>query len=215
MNDLLSYGLFAFTSFLAIINPMGVTPVFQAMTSELTPRHQRRTAFKAVVTAFIILTLFAFAGRLLFQFFGISVNGFRIAGGVIFFIMGYDMLNARLSRLKYDDQDLEQELDDIAITPLGIPMIAGPGAITNAIVLMQDAHDIQHQIVLPVAIFLVLLTTFLSLVGGATIMKFMGETGNKIMLKLMGLIMMVIAVEFFFAGLKPIVQDMLNIVPSP
>ncbi|MCK5857530.1 MAG: NAAT family transporter [Bacteroidales bacterium] len=213
MTDLLSFGLFAFTSFLAIINPMGVTPVFLAMTSDLSPKLQRRTALKAVLTAFIILTLFAFAGRLLFQFFGISVNGFRIAGGVIFFIMGYDMLNARLSRLKYDDKDLEKELDDIAITPLGIPMIAGPGAITNAIVLMQDAKDVQHQIVLPIAILVVLIVTFLSLVGGGTVMKFMGETGNKIMLKLMGLIMMVIAVEFFFAGLKPIIQDMLNIVP--
>jgi len=214
MTDLLSFGLFAFTSFLAIINPMGVTPVFLAMTSELSPKQQRRTAFKAVLTAFVVLTIFAFAGRLLFQFFGISVNGFRIAGGVIFFIMGYDMLNARLSRLKYDDQNVEAQMDDIAITPLGIPMIAGPGAITNAIVLMQDAMDLQHQIVLPIAIFVVLTVTFLSLVGGGSIMKFMGETGNKIMLKLMGLIMMVIAVEFFFAGLKPIIQDMLNIVPA-
>ncbi|RUA28787.1 MAG: antibiotic resistance protein MarC [Bacteroidetes bacterium] len=214
MTDLLSFGLFAFTSFLAIINPMGVTPVFLAMTSELSPKQQRRTAFKAVLTAFVVLTIFAFAGRLLFQFFGISVNGFRIAGGVIFFIMGYDMLNARLSRLKYDDQNVEAQMDDIAITPLGIPMIAGPGAITNAIVLMQDATDLQHQIVLPIAIFVVLTVTFLSLVGGGSIMKFMGETGNKIMLKLMGLIMMVIAVEFFFAGLKPIIQDMLNIVPA-
>ena len=214
MTDLLTFGLFAFTSFLAIINPMGVTPVFLAMTSELSAKQRHRTAFKAVLTAFIILTLFAFAGRLLFQFFGISVNGFRIAGGVIFFIMGYDMLNARLSRLKYDDQNIEAQLDDIAITPLGIPMIAGPGAITNAIVLMQDAKDIQYQIILPIAIFLVLLATFLSLVGGGSVMKFMGATGNKIMLKLMGLIMMVIAVEFFFAGLKPIVQDMLHIVPN-
>jgi multiple antibiotic resistance protein len=215
MNELLTYGLFAFTSFLAIINPMGVTPVFLAMTSDLDVKQQRKIAFKAILTAFIVLTIFAFAGRLLFQFFGISVNGFRIAGGVIFFIMGYDMLNARLSRLKYDDQDLEKTLDDIAITPLGIPMMAGPGAITNAIVLMQDAQDISYQIVLPVAIFLVLAVTYLSLVGGGTVMKFMGETGNKIMLKLMGLIMMVIAVEFFFAGLKPIVQDMLNILPNP
>jgi multiple antibiotic resistance protein len=128
--------------------------------------------------------------------------------------MGYDMLNARLSRIKYDDKDIEEELDDIAITPLGIPMIAGPGAITNAIVLMQDAHnDHIKQLILPVAIFIVLLATFLTLIGGGRVMKVMGETGNKIMLKLMGLIMMVIAVEFFFAGLKPIVQDMLNITP--
>ena len=215
MNEYWTFGLFVFTSFLAIINPLGVAPVFLAMTSDLSAKHQRRTAFKAVLTAFVVLTLFAFAGRLLFQFFGISVNGFRIAGGVIFFIMGYDMLNARLSRLKYDDQHLEEELEDIAITPLGIPMIAGPGAITNAIVLMQDASgDPVKQFILPLGIFVVLLVTFLSLIGGGSLMKRIGDTGNKILLKLMGLIMMVIAVEFFFAGLKPIVQDMLNITPQ-
>ncbi len=215
MNEYWTFGLFVFTSFLAIINPLGVAPVFLAMTSDLSAKHQRRTAFKAVLTAFVVLTLFAFAGRLLFQFFGISVNGFRIAGGVIFFIMGYDMLNARLSRLKYDDQHLEEELEDIAITPLGIPMIAGPGAITNAIVLMQDASgDPLKQFILPLGIFVVLLVTFLSLIGGGSLMKRIGDTGNKILLKLMGLIMMVIAVEFFFAGLKPIVQDMLNITPQ-
>jgi multiple antibiotic resistance protein len=214
MSEYWTFGLFVFTSFVAIINPLGVTPVFLAMTSDLSGKHQRRTALKAVITAFVVLTLFAFAGRLLFQFFGISVNGFRVAGGVIFFIMGYDMLNARLSRIKYDDKDFEEELDDIAITPLGIPMIAGPGAITNAIVLMQDAHnDHIKQLILPIAIFIVLMATYLTLIGGGRVMKVMGETGNKIMLKLMGLIMMVIAVEFFFAGLKPIVQDMLNIAP--
>ena len=212
-QDLFTIALLYFTSFFSLINPLGSMPVFLTMTGNLTKKERARTAVKAVITAFVTLMLFAFGGQMLFKFFGISVDSFRVVGGIIFFMMGYDMLNARLSRLKYDDNDLEKELDDIAITPLGIPMIAGPGAITNAIVLMQDAQDIQHQIVLPIAILVVLIATFLSLVGGGTIMKFMGETGNKIMLKLMGLIMMVIAVEFFFAGLKPIVQDMLNITP--
>jgi len=98
-------------------------------------------------------------------------------------------------------------IDDIAITPLGIPMLAGPGSITNAIVLMQDAQGFENQLVLPIAIFMVMLITLLTFLGASSIIKFIGETGNKIMLKLMGLIMMVIAVEFFFAGLKPILRD--------
>jgi multiple antibiotic resistance protein len=209
MHELLNFGLFAFTSFLALLNPVGVAPVFQAMTSDLSPKLQRRTAFKATLTAFITLTIFAFAGQVLFSFFGISVNGFRIAGGVIFFIMGFDMLNARISKIKYNADDAEEELEDVAVTPLGIPMLAGPGSITNAIVLMQDAKTIEMKMILPVSIFAVLAITFASLVGGSWIMKFLGKTGNKIMLKLMGLIMMVIAVEFFFAGLKPILQDII------
>ena len=206
MNDILTFGLYAFTGFLALINPMGVTPVFLTMTSELTDRQRNRTAFTAVLTAFITLTLFAFAGQLLFKFFGISVAAFRVAGGIIFFLMGFDMLNARVSRLKYDSKDIDEEINDIAVTPLGIPMIAGPGAITNAIVLMDDAHTVGHKIALPIAIFLVLLATFFSMITGAKIIKFLGNTGNRIMVKLMGLIMMVIAVEFFFAGLKPILR---------
>ncbi len=209
MQEVITFGLFVFTSFLALINPLGVAPVFLAMTSDLTAKQRRKTAFKATLTAFITLTIFAFAGQLLFKFFGISVNGFRIAGGIIFFMMGYEMLNARVSRIKYDSADVENAIDDIAITPLGIPMLAGPGAITNAIVLMQDAQGIQFKIVLPIAIFLVLLLTFISFIGSGVIMKYLGETGNKIMLKLMGLIMMVIAVEFFFKGLKPIIQDII------
>lgn len=209
MHDLLNFGLFAFTSFLALLNPVGVAPVFQAMTSDLSTKLKRKTAFTATLTAFITLTIFAFAGQLLFSFFGISVNGFRIAGGVIFFIMGYDMLNARISKIKYDTDDVEEELSDVAITPLGIPMLAGPGSITNAIVLMQDAKSFEMKIILPVSIFLVLLLTYVALVGGSWIMKYLGKTGNKIMVKLMGLIMMVIAVEFFFAGLKPIMQDII------
>jgi len=171
MNDILTFGLYAFTGFLALINPMGVTPVFLTMTSELSDKQRNRTAFTATLTAFITLTLFAFAGQLLFKFFGISVAAFRVAGGIIFFLMGFDMLNARVSRLKYDSKDINDEINDIAVTPLGIPMIAGPGAITNAIVLMDDAHSFGHKIALPIAIFLVLLATFISMITGAKIIK--------------------------------------------
>jgi multiple antibiotic resistance protein len=211
ISEIVSYSLFAFTSFIALINPLGTVPVFVSMSAELSNNLKRKMAFKATLTAFIALSIFAFAGQLLFNFFGISVNGFRIAGGIIFFVMGYEMLNARVSQIKYDDKDVETKVDDFAITPLGIPMIAGPGSITNAIVLMDDAHTIYHKIALPIAIFLVLLITFIALVASTRIVKWMGPTGNKIMLKLMGLIVMVVAVEFFFKGLKPIIQDILII----
>jgi multiple antibiotic resistance protein len=184
---------------------------FLTMTTDLTQKQRVKTAFTAVLTAFITLSIFAFAGQLLFTFFGISVHGFRVAGGIIFFMMGFDMLNARVSRLKYDSEDIEEEMNDIAVTPLGIPMIAGPGSITNAIVLMDDASTLGHKIVLPLAIFLVMALTFAAMVGGSKVTRFLGPTGNRIMLKLMGLIMMVIAVEFFFAGLKPILQDILQL----
>jgi len=181
------------------------------MTSKLNKKQKRKTAFKAVLTAFITLVIFAFGGQMLFDFFGISVNSFRIVGGIIFFMMGYDMLNARLSSLKNISQDkVNDYVDDISVTPLGIPMIAGPGAITNAIVLMEDSNTLQLKFILFGIIVFTMFLTLLIYLGGSGISKFLGETGNKILLKLMGLIVMVIAVEFFFAGLIPILQGIIN-----
>jgi multiple antibiotic resistance protein len=211
-QDLFTIGLLYFTSFFSLINPLGSMPVFLTMTSELDRKARTRTAIKAVITAFITLMIFAFGGQMLFQFFGISVDGFRVVGGIIFFMMGYDMLNARLSSFKSIDQkQVKEYVDDISITPLGIPMIAGPGAITNSIVLMQDSETFTLKVVLVGSIFVTMLLTILIYVSGSSIIKFLGETGNKIMLKLMGLIVMVIAVEFFFAGLTPILRGIFNI----
>jgi multiple antibiotic resistance protein len=192
------------------MNPLGIMPVYLTMTSSLTKKERTRTAIKATLTATATLILFAFAGRYLFDFFGISVAGLKVVGGVIFFIVGYDMLNARLSRMKIKEEEVEDYVNDISITPLGIPMIAGPGAITNAIVLMGDAPDYASKLMVVIAILLVALVIVVSLLGASGILKFIGEQGTKILTKLMGLIVMVIAVEFFFSGVTPYVQAMLN-----
>ncbi|MDD3743402.1 MAG: MarC family protein [Lentimicrobiaceae bacterium] len=208
-HELFTTALLYTTSYFAIINPPGVMPVFMTMTSSLSDKERKRTAIKAVITAFFVLFIFALGGQLLFKVFGISVNSFRMVGGIIFFIMGYDMLQARISKMKMDDDMIKNYVDDISITPLAIPIIAGPGAITNSIVLMEDSNTLALKIILLVSIIIILVATLLMLLGSGKIVKLLGETGNKIMTKLMGLIMMVIAVEFFFAGLKPIVQSML------
>ncbi len=211
-QDLLTVALLYFASFFSLINPLGSMPVFLTMTSNLNKKERSRTAIKAVLTAFITLMIFAFGGQMLFQFFGISVDSFRVVGGIIFFMMGYDMLNARLSSLKNLNHDeVKDYVDDISITPLGIPMIAGPGAITNSIVLMQDSETLTMKLVLIAVIVFTMLLTLAIYIGGSTIVKFLGETGNKIMLKLMGLIVMVIAVEFFFAGLTPILRNIFGV----
>jgi len=202
--------LLYFTSFITLVNPLGIMPVFLTMTGNLTKSQRRKTALKATVTATITLILFAFAGKYLFDFFGISVAGLKVVGGVLFFIIGYDMLNARLSQIKITKEEAEKYVEDISITPLGIPMIAGPGAITNAIVLMGESTDYTSKMVVIVSILLVAVTMLFSLFGAVGINKFLGEKGNKIMMKLMGLIVMVIAVEFFFAGIKPYIQDILQ-----
>ena len=211
MNETLTIGLLYFTSFFTLINPIGIMPVFMSMTNQLEQSHRAKIARKASIVALITLIAFAFLGQILFKFFGISVAGFRIAGGIIFFLVGFDMLHARVGSIKYDPKNDKQDAgtDDISITPLAIPMITGPGAIANSIVLMEDAASISLKITLIIAIILNLLTVYLMLIGSTKIVNFLGVTGNKVLMKLMGLIVMVIAVEFFFAGLKPYIQDII------
>ena len=210
--DLYTSALLIFTSFFTLINPLSSMPVFMTMTSNLSKKKRQQTAKKATIVALFTILAFAFSGQIMFDFFGISVNSFRIVGGVIFFAMGWDMLQARLANMKHteDEDKIDAYVEDISVTPLAIPMICGPGAITNAIVLMEDADSIPQKLVLIGVIVFVLLLTYLIYIGGSKIIDTLGETGNKVMMRLMGLIVMVIAVEFFFSGLKPIVIGMIK-----
>lgn len=203
MNELFSFGLLCLTSFFTLINPISIMTIFITMTSQMDAAHRNRTARKASFAALITLLVFAFSGQLLFRFFGISVDSFRVVGGVIFFLIGMDMLQARLTKTKVSDSEIKSYVNDISITPLAIPMICGPGAITNGIVLMEDATTIGKKIVFAAAVLAVITLTYLILLSSSKIVKILGETGINVMMRLMGLILMVIAVEFLFAGLRP------------
>lgn len=210
MSELISFGLLCITSLFTLINPLGTMPVFMSMTSDLSIIDRNKTAKKASIVSLFTIIAFAFTGQLLFNFFGISVNSFRVVGGVIFFIMGMDMLQARLGQVKIKDNEVKSYVTDISITPLAIPMICGPGAITNAIVLMEDANSLIKKIILIISITLIMFLTYLILYSSSKLMKLMGQTGINVMMRIMGLIVMVIAVEFFFNGLKPIILDIIK-----
>ena len=210
MTETISFGLLCITSLFTLINPLGTMPVFMSMTADLTVADRNKTAKKASIVSLLTIIAFAFTGQLLFNFFGISVNSFRVVGGVIFFIMGMDMLQARLGEVKIKGNEVKSYVTDISITPLAIPMICGPGAITNAIVLMEDANTLPKQIVLIISIILIMFLTYLILFSSSKLIKLLGQTGINVMMRIMGLIVMVIAVEFFFSGLKPIILDILK-----
>lgn len=214
MDEVLSFGIFCFVTLFAMVEPLGVMPVFISMTSRLTPREQRSVARQATLIAFLTLLLFALTGQLIFRFFGVSVNSLKVVGGVIFFMIGYEMLQARLTKTAYDEKSTKDFGKDVALTPLGIPMICGPGAIANIIVLWNEAGEsVFKKGALLLSLSLVMASTLLILLGARRVAGFLGESGNKVLLRLMGLLTMVIAVEFFFSGLKPIVRDMLGIGP--
>lgn len=210
MNEIFTYGLLVFTSFFTLINPISAMPVFLGLTSDMESQDRVAVAKRAVIVTFIILLVFAFSGQFLFRVFGISVNSFRIVGGAIFFVVGFDMLNARLSPIKAKDSEIKQTIKDIAITPLAIPMLCGPGAITNAIVLMEDANTVLLKVIFVASLLLMLLVTYLVLISSSKLIKRFGQTGINIMMRLMGLIIMVIAVEFFLAGIRPFLESLLS-----
>lgn len=211
MDSIFQFTLLAFTSLFTMINPIGVIPVYTTLTDGMTSKQAAAIALKATSTALIVLLLFTFGGNLIFEIFNISVNGLKIVGGILFFMSGYDMLQGKLTRINTNDEQSEDAVKNFAIAPLGIPMITGPGVITISIVLMNDAPDYTHKSLLIISIFLVMGLTHIILLSSRRILGFLGETGNKVLTRIMGLIVMVIAVELFFRGLKPILQDILNI----
>ena len=210
MEDLLPFALLCFTSFFTLTNPLGTMPVFLTMTNGMNDHERKAIVRRATIVSFITLMVFTFSGQFLFKFFGISSNGFRIAGGFIIFKIGFDMLQARYSNAKLKEEEVKTYADDISITPLAIPMLCGPGAIANAIMLMDDASTFTLKGTLIGIIALVYFITFLILQASTRLVRILGETGNNVMMRLMGLILMVIAVECIVSGLKPILIDILR-----
>ena len=212
MPEFLSFGLLTFTTFLPMVDPFGNMSIFAAITEGMPPRAVRRVAIKACSFALAILLVFGFVGESLFELFGISLNGLKIVGGIIFLIMGYDMLQARVTRTKVSNplsKADEAELDDIALTPLGIPLLAGPGGMTNAMLQMGKASTFSAKLGFVLGLTAMVAFALACLVGSARIAKLLGPSGTKVVLRLMGLLLMVIAVESFFSGLTPIVREML------
>ena len=210
MEDLLPFALLCFTSFFTLTNPLGTMPVFLTMTNGMNDHERKAIVRRATIVSFITLMVFTFSGQFLFKFFGISSNGFRIAGGFIIFKIGFDMLQARYSNAKLKEEEVKTYADDISITPLAIPMLCGPGAIANAIMLMDDASTFTLKGTLIGIIALVYFITFLILQASTRLVRILGETGNNVMMRLMGFILLLIAVECFVIGLKPILIDILR-----
>jgi multiple antibiotic resistance protein len=210
MDTYLPYVFLCLTSFFTLTNPLGTMPVFLTMTSGMTEGQRHHIVKRATIISFLTLILFTVSGQFLFKFFGISTNGFRIAAGIIILRIGYDMLQARFTNTKLKDEEIKTYANDISITPLSIPMLCGPGAIANGIMLMDDANCWQKQVILFASIALIYFITYIILCASTRLLSLLGETGNNVMMRLMGLILMVIAVECFVSGARPILIDIIH-----
>ena len=205
METVFPFALWCFTSLFTITSPLSTMPVFLTMTQSLDEKERRAVAIRSTLVACCALLLFVLAGQFLFKFFGISTNGFRIVGGIIIFRIGFDMLQAKYTPMNLRKEEIKEYANDVSV-----PLLCGPGAIANAIVLMQEAHSFEMKTALIVAIVLVYVVTFCLLRWAGQLVKFIGETGNNVMMRLMGLILMVIAVECFVSGARPILTEILH-----
>ena len=208
-NTYFVYAMLCFTSFLTLANPLGTMPVFLTLTQNFDEKERSRVLKKAIIVAFFVMIAFTVFGQFIFKFFRLSTNGFRIVGGIVIFKIGFDMLQARFTPVKATETEIQDYANDITVTPLAIPILCGPGAIANGIVLMEEATDTTMMVILISTIVLVFLITYLILKASTKLLEILGETGNNVMMRLMGLILMVIAVECFFSGLKPIMRDVI------
>jgi len=208
MTELTSFFVLSFSSIFTLVNPIGLSPVFLSMVDHCDEKERQRIALKGVFTALVVLILFTFLGRLVFSFFGITVSGFKIAGGILFFRTGLQMLESRISRTRSTPKE-ETEAgtkEDMAYTPIGIPLIAGPGAISSVMIFSSEAEQWEYKLVLLGVITLVMGLNYIIFRMADSLTQRFGTIGLRITQRIMGLILMVIAVEFIISGVEPIIK---------
>ena len=189
-----------------VIDPIGVTPVFGALTRGGGEAYRRRMAVKGTVLAALILLIFALMGDWLLTTLGIGLPAFKIAGGLLLFLIAIDMVFARHSGGRSTTGAEEQEArakEDISVFPLAFPLIAGPGALTTILLMVGEAHGHALDFLAMVAVLLVVLAVaLLCLLGAGRLMKLLGETGANVVDRLFGVILAALAVQFVIDGIK-------------
>lgn len=172
---------------------------------------RKSIASKGCVAACVALIICALIGSYIFKFFAITLDAFRIMGGILFFRSGLKMIEANVSRTRSTPKEQEEGLlhDDIAVSPIGIPLIAGPGAITASMVLSGQSHGVVDYGILVVAIVVVMILTYFILSGANSLAKRLGATGTRIIQRIMGLILLVIATQFVINGVTPVLEGIL------
>ncbi len=195
----------AFATFFATIGPIDVAAMFAALTSGATPEQRRRMAIKGTVIAAVILLVFALFGDTLLSHLGISLAALRTAGGILLLLIGIDMVFARSSGgvSTTADESAEARLkEDISVFPLATPLIAGPGAMGAAILLVANAEgDLAHQTVVIGVMLGVVLLTFIALLGATQVQKLLGVTGLHVVTRVFGVLLCALAVQFLFDGI--------------
>jgi multiple antibiotic resistance protein len=206
ITDYWLHSFTVFMGFFAMLNPVGNLPVFIGMVSDFDRKTQRKVALRAVIVAFVIIAIFSVFGHFIFRMFGITLPAFQIAGGLIVFMMGYNLLNAKDSTMHSQapmaSEDIGKLAEDLAITPLGTPLLAGPGTISAAMNFVGAGKSIIN-VVLVIAVFGVMcFITYLLFISSHRLASRINPGILKVVTRIMGLILSVIAIQMVITGIE-------------
>jgi multiple antibiotic resistance protein len=209
MGNLTQFALVTLTSVLFIVDPIAVIPTYLVITQRETPEHRAATLRRACFAAALILVAFAMFGSLIFKIFGITIEAFRIAGGLILWVVAMDMLHGERKTQESGTEVAEGQVkEDVAVTPLAMPMLAGPGAISTIMVLAGQARSVPEKIIVHGSIIVTMLVSFLVLRAGERLVRRMGQTGVRVMTRIMGLLLAAIAVQFVITGVRDALKSL-------
>lgn len=199
----LQFSLVAFSSIFFLVDPFAAVPTFLGLTGNASVLERKRMARRAAWTCFVVLSAFAAAGSLIFKLFGITMPAFEIAGGLILLLIGLEMLQAQRSATQEVPGEVQEaaQREDVGVIPLGIPMLAGPGAISTVMVLMGQSPRWWQAVPVFFAIAVSALASYAVLAAAGRVRQMLGETGIRILMRLMGLLLTAVAVQFMVNGL--------------
>ena len=195
----------AFLTLVVIVDPPGCAPIFASLTSGAPPAHRRRMAIRSCIVAWSILMFFALFGEALLSHIGVSLSAFRLAGGIMLFMIALDMVfERRTERREERAEEIKgtPEAEDVSVFPMAIPMIAGPGSIASVMLLNARADGPQESVIVLVAMTLVILLTLVALLAAGPLMRFVGAKVEAMITRILGVILAALATQFVLDGLE-------------
>lgn len=200
---------YVFAALFSVINPLGAVPIFVALTQNDTTKERQRISFWAAANVFIILVISFFIGQYVLDFFGIKIEALRIAGGFIIVNSGFSLLNSRFSKGRGVNKEVEADAhkrNDIALTPLAIPILSGPGSISFLIAMHQDVKNIPDQAIAVAAMAAVALSIFIIMRSAHYLSRILGASGIVAISRIIGFIIIAIGVQYIISAVTVVLE---------
>lgn len=215
LMEVVSFSLVAFSAVFFIVDPVAVVPIFVTMTEHDTPQKRRDMAKRACLILGGVLTFFALGGGVLFKLLGVTLAAFKIAGGILLLLTSLDMLRSKASQTRTSPEEIAEGAakDDIAIVPLAMPLLAGPGSIATVMMLTAQVEHTWQVIPVILSIWLTAFISWLMLRSSELVNRFLGKSGRAILDRVMGLLLAAIAVQFMIAGVSDALPEILSKLP--